>query len=151
MATRPPTASGLDDVVAAETALSDVDGQAGRLVIRGHRVEDLVAEATFEDVCGLMWRGAMPAPADRERMRAALARAREHAFGLLPSLGGALEAADAMEALRAAVAHLRTTGDLQEDAILLTGAIPVFAAAWHRARVALPPVPPDAALTQAAD
>jgi citrate synthase len=151
MATRPPTASGLDDVVAAETALSDVDGQAGRLVIRGHRVEDLVARATFEDVCGLMWQGAMPAAAERERLRVALAGARDHAFGLLPSLGAALEAADAMDALRAGVAHLRTTGSLRDDAVLLTGAIPVFAAAWQRARDAQAPVPPDPALTHAAD
>ncbi len=151
MATRPPTASGLDDVVAAETALSDVDGQAGRLVIRGHRVEDLVASATFEDVCGLMWQGAMPAAAERERLRAALAGARDHAFGLLPSLGAALEATDAMEALRAGVAHLRTTGTLRDDGVLLTGAIPVFAAAWHRARDSQAPVPPDPALTHAAD
>ncbi|PYQ55835.1 MAG: citrate synthase/methylcitrate synthase [Acidobacteria bacterium] len=151
MTTRPPTASGLDDVVAAETALSDVDGQAGRLVIRGHRVEDLVASATFEEVCGLMWQGAMPAPAERERLRVALAGARDHAFGLIPSLGAALEATDAMEALRAAVAHLRTTGNLRDDAVLLTGAIPVFAAAWHRAREARPPVPPDGSLTHAAD
>src|SRR5262249_61610351 len=78
MATRPPTASGLDDVVAAETALSDVDGQAGRLVIRGHRVEDLVASATFEDVCGLMWQGAMPSADERERLRAALPGAPGH-------------------------------------------------------------------------
>lgn len=51
MTMRAPTASGLDHIVAAETALSDVDGQVGRLVIRGHRVEDLVAEArrTQED------------------------------------------------------------------------------------------------------
>ena len=32
--------SGLDDVVVAETVLSDVDGQAGRLVIRGHSLDD---------------------------------------------------------------------------------------------------------------
>src|SRR5262249_48008019 len=144
MATRPPTASGLDDVVAAETELSDVDGQAGRLIIRGHRVEDLVAGATFEDVCGLMWQGALPSASARERLRAALAQARDHAFGLIPSLGAALEARDAMESLRAAVAHLRTTGRLNDDALLLTGAIPVFAAAWHRGHEGHPPVPSDA-------
>ena len=34
--------SGLDDVVAAETVLSDVDGKNGRLIVRGVSLDDLV-------------------------------------------------------------------------------------------------------------
>src|SRR5215813_2572409 len=117
-----PTASGLDDVVAAETVLSDVDGQAGQLVLRGYRVEDLVGRVTFEDVCGLMWNGALPSPGEREAMRAALA------------VGRALAAPDAMEALRAALAGIWATGDPVRDRVSLTGAIPVVAAAWERGR-----------------
>ena len=49
--------SGLDDVVVAETVLSDVDGQAGRLVIRGHSLDDLVDHASFERVVILLWGG----------------------------------------------------------------------------------------------
>jgi citrate synthase len=49
--------SGLDDVVVAETVLSDVDGQAGRLVIRGHSLDDLVDHASFERVVTLLWEG----------------------------------------------------------------------------------------------
>ena len=49
--------SGLDDVVVAETVLSDVDGQAGRLVIRGHSLDELVGHASFECVLGLLWGG----------------------------------------------------------------------------------------------
>lgn len=146
-----PTASGLDDVVAAETELSDVDGQAGRLVIRGHRVEDLAAKATFEDVCALMWDGSLPVPAARETLRGSLARARQHAFQLLPYLGRALEARDPMEALRAAVAEIWTSEDVREDRVLLTGAMPVFAAAWHRASTGDQAIPPDESLSHAAD
>ena len=36
-------AVGLDDVVAAETVLSHVDGQAGRLVLRGFDLEEPVS------------------------------------------------------------------------------------------------------------
>jgi citrate synthase len=36
-------AIGLDDVIAAETALSHVDGEAGRLILRGHDLEELAA------------------------------------------------------------------------------------------------------------
>ena len=145
------TASGLDDVVVAQTALSDVDGQSGRLVIRGHHVECLVAKAAFEDVCGLMWSGWMPSVTEREALREALARARERAFGLLPSLGGVLDAPAAMDALRGALARLWTAGDPYEDGVLLTGAIPVLAAAWHRARMGLPAIAPDVKLSHAAD
>ena len=49
--------NGLDDVVAAETVLSDVDGAAGRLVIRGHAVEELARGATFEDLAALLFDG----------------------------------------------------------------------------------------------
>jgi citrate synthase len=145
------TASGLDDVVAAETLLSDVDGTAGRLVIRGHTVEELVAGSTFEEVAFLVWRGAMPTRKDREALRESLARGREQAFRMLPSLGAAVYMADAMDALRASVAHLVATGDLGADRVQLTAAIPVFAAAWSRAREGMTPVPPDPSLSHAAD
>jgi len=148
---RTPTASGLDDVVAAETVLSDVDGEAGQLVIRGHTVEQLVATSTFEDIVGLMWNGAMPGASEREALRASLARARQDAFRMLPSLGGGLDAPDAMSALRTSVAHLWATGDPREDRIRLTAAIPVFGAAWHRAKAGQPAVKPDATRTHAAD
>src|SRR5262249_52020605 len=98
-----PTASGLDNVVVAETALSDVDGENGRLVIAGHSVEELAEKATFEDVCGLLWNGTLPSGDQRETLRAALGQARQKAFSLLPSLGDALQTPDSMEALRAAV------------------------------------------------
>jgi citrate synthase len=35
-----------------------VDGEQGRLIIRGYPVEELVERATFEDVYALMWEGA---------------------------------------------------------------------------------------------
>src|SRR6185295_18297830 len=124
-----PQASGLDGIIVAETALSDVDGERGMLTIRGYSVEDLVERATFEDACGLMWTGAWPSPAERERLRTALAQARLDAFAMLPALGTALDSSDGMEALRAAVGHLRASDPVQ-DRIRLTGAMAVFATAW---------------------
>jgi citrate synthase len=150
-ATPRATASGLDGVMVADTLLSDVDGERGRLVIRGFDVETLTARATFEDACGLLWSGALPSPAERERLREALALARRQAFDRLPSLGDALAAADAMEALRAGIGHLSASSDASRDQRQLTGAIPVFAAAWARARDGRPPVAPDPSLSHAAD
>ena len=48
---------GLENVVAAETVLSEVDGLAGRLVIRGHSLDDLAGKTRFEDAAHLLWEG----------------------------------------------------------------------------------------------
>ena len=45
---------GLDDVIAAETSLSHVDGEAGRLIIAGHDLEELAGRVTFEDAVALL-------------------------------------------------------------------------------------------------
>ena len=143
-------ASGLDGVVVAETALSDVDGDRGRLIIRGIPVEDLVQRATFEDVCCLMWDGVWPTDVRREAMRSALAAARVEAFAMLPAIGNALETTDGMDALRAAVGHMRVH-DAENDRVRLTGAIPVLAAAWARLQTKSSPVAPRPSLSHAAD
>jgi citrate synthase len=145
-----PKASGLDGVVVAETALSDVDGERGRLVICGYPVEDLAERATFEDACGLMWNTTYPSAGQRDALGAALSDARQQAFAILPSLGGALDSTDGMEALRTAVGHLRA-GEQYADPLRLTAAIPVFAAAWARQRSGQTPVPPQPGLSHAAD
>ncbi|HSY82847.1 MAG TPA: citrate/2-methylcitrate synthase, partial [Gemmatimonadaceae bacterium] len=44
---------GLEDVVAASTRLSRVDGEAGTLILAGYAVEDLASHATFEAVVAL--------------------------------------------------------------------------------------------------
>ncbi|MCC7458365.1 MAG: citrate synthase [Nitrospira sp.] len=129
-------ANGLEGVVVADTALSDVDGERGRLVIRGHDVEALALAHDFEAVCALLWSGALPGAAAHAALRAALGRGRVHAFARLGSLGDALAAADAMDALRAALAHLRA-GEI--------------AAAWARRHAGQASVAPDPSLGHAAD
>src|SRR3984885_8311735 len=51
---------GLADVVAASTALSDIDGRAGRLSYRGYDIHQLAGSATFEEIAYLLQRGAPP-------------------------------------------------------------------------------------------
>jgi len=106
----------LDGVVVAETALSDVDGERGRLVIRGYAVEELVERATFEDVCALLWSGSWPSASERNALGAALAGARAEAFALLPSLDHPLMMPDGMEALRASVGHLPSSDSARDAA-----------------------------------
>ena len=137
------TATGLEGVVVADTRLSDVDGERGRLVIAGHDVESLATRTPFEGVCALLW------GRDEASVREALGRGRARAWPKLGVLGDALEAADGMEALRAAMAHLRAS-EFPDDADV-AGAVAVFASAWARGRAGLPPVAPDAGLGHAED
>jgi citrate synthase len=142
--------SGLEGVVAADTAISHVDGEAGRLVIAGYDAEALAASAGFEEAAARVLT-AGGAPCDGATVRAALGRARLAAWELLPRLGDALAAGDGMDALRASLAHLRSTGDDALDASAAVGAAPVFVAAWGRARRGEAPVAPSADLGHAAD
>ena len=129
--------SGLEGVVAAQTALSHVDGERGELIIAGARVEALAGARRFEEVCALLWR----AP------EVDLGAARVWAATRLPALGEALHHPNGMDALRAAVAQLPES----TDALRVTAATTVFGAAWARRRHGLEPIAPDARLTHAAD
>jgi len=145
--TNQASSSGLDGVVVADTAISEVDGERGRLVIAGDDVERLAETSTFEQAATRVLAAgndsAIP-PIDSAEYRAA-------AWELVPRLGDALELADGMDALRTALGHLRATGDDLADARAAIGAAPVFVAAWSRRRAGHAPVAPDPALGHAAD
>jgi citrate synthase len=146
-----PKGFGLDEVVAADTALSDVDGARGRLVLRGHPLEELAGSASFEATLGLLWEGRLPDAAAERRLRSALGAKRLEAHQELARLGSALKLEEPMAALRAAVATLTNTDDERETALRLTGSIAVFAGAWHRLRSGQPAVVPEPTLSHAAD
>ncbi|HXO40713.1 MAG TPA: citrate/2-methylcitrate synthase, partial [Thermoanaerobaculia bacterium] len=54
------TVAGLDGIVVAETVLSEVDGEAGKLIVRGLPVEALAGEVAFEEVACRLWEGLAP-------------------------------------------------------------------------------------------
>jgi citrate synthase len=135
-------ASGLEGVVVADTALSEVDGERGRLVIAGHDVEELGGRCSFEELCAELW-GSMPGATSAAELRRALGRERVWAFEQLDGLGRALSARDGMDALRGALAQLPDEGSLWELSVRLTAATAVFTAAWWRGREKLPALPPD--------
>ncbi|WP_224248455.1 citrate synthase [Hyalangium gracile] len=143
--------AGLEGVVVAETRLSEVDGEQGRLVIAGSDVESLAGAVSFEEVCARLWApyAKEPLPAS---LQAALGEARVRAFEWLEGLGSALGAEDGMDALRASVAHVSAgAGRELETSLLLTGAVAVFTGAWARRGRGLAPVRPDPKLSHAAD
>jgi citrate synthase len=53
-------ARGLDGVVAAQTRLSHVDGQAGELIIGGYQLKELAGRVSFEEAAHLLWCGGLP-------------------------------------------------------------------------------------------
>lgn len=139
---------GLEGVIACATELSDVDGERGRLVIRGYDVEELAPRVVFEDAFVLLRRAAVPDPEVRARLVAALGAARTRAFARLDRDVLAFE--DAMDALRSAVARIPAQDD-DADAIEIAGTIAVTLAAWVRARRQEAAIAPDPALRQAED
>lgn len=56
----PPIAAGLEGVVAAETRLSAIDGQAGKLTIAGFALEEIASKASFEEMVYLLWHDRLP-------------------------------------------------------------------------------------------
>ncbi|MCA1656180.1 MAG: citrate synthase [Actinobacteria bacterium] len=72
---KPPAASprGLADVVAASTAISDIDGRAGQLSYRGFDIHDLAGEISFEECVHLLQRGSLPSVDELDELRAELA------------------------------------------------------------------------------
>ena len=143
---------GLEGVVVAETRLSEVDGARGRLIIAGSDVEDLSGEVGFEGACLRLW-GEAADEAAVAGLRAELGAARVEAFERLSGLGEALRAPDGMDALRAGVAHCSVHARAGEraQAVALTAATAVYAAAWGWLRLGLGPVAPDARLGHAED
>ena len=139
---------GLEGVVAAETVLSDVDGQAGRLIIRGHSLDEIAGRWTFEEVVALLWSGFFdPLPTD---MRAALGVARVEVAGELVALDPELARRTPVEAMRALTARLADGDDLA-TALRLVAAPAVFTAAAVRAAKGERLMQPDPSLSHAAD
>ena len=139
---------GLEHVVAAETVLSEVDGQAGRLVIRGRAVEELAGHATYEETARLLLDGFFDdLPAD---LAPAIGAARAEVFAHVAALDATLLALTPMEAMRALTARLADGDDLA-TALRLIAAPAVFTAAVVRRQAGQPALAPDPALSHAAD
>ena len=142
-------ASGLDDVVAAETILSDVDGVAGRLVIRGRSLDDL-GTTGFEELVHLLFDGFFPDLPPTAALRDRLGAARVQVFATALPLFDVLAARPAYDAMRAGVALL-PDGDTLDDALRLIAAPAVLLPAVIRVAAGEAALAPDPALGHAAD
>jgi citrate synthase len=142
--------SGLDGVIVADTVMSEVDGEAGRLIVRGHGLQELVAGRGFEGVAALLWSGYGEGGSDEHAVREGLAAARVRAFADVPRLLAATEGLNPVEALRVGLAMLPDS-DPTPHHYLVCGAMPVFLAALLNAHKGLSAIAPDPTLTTAQD
>src|SRR4051812_11416681 len=144
---------GLDNVVAATTRLSQVDGEAGRLTIAGYAAQDLAPHASFEEVAYLLLHGRLPEPDQLLTFANDLAARRElprAAMGVLRE--AASEKTLPMDALRMA-APLLSLGrqeDPLDDAMTAIASFPTIVGAYWRLRNGEQPVGVRADLRHAA-
>jgi citrate synthase len=142
--------AGLEKVVAAETVLSDVQGEAGRLIIRGRSVEELARNATFEQTAHLLWSGFFEEELTEAEFAARLGAARGQAFELLAPELERLARLPEVEALRAALSLVPDGHDL-DAAQLLSAATAVASGNIARLKAGGALVAPDPKAGQSAD
>jgi citrate synthase len=146
---------GLQGVVAAQTRLSRVDGQAGELVIAGYRVDEIAPHAIFEEMVYLLWHDRLPTVEELADFQAELAALRP----LPPVALEALEQAAAkkllvMDALRMAAGLLSLNADPQDAPAASKALVAAFAtivAAYWRLLNGKQPVDPNPELSHAAN
>ncbi len=149
--------TGLEGVIAGETAISTV---TGGLRYRGYPVTELAEKTTFEEVAYLLLYGDLPNPRQLEDFHHRLAAARTLPDALRQLLKAIPPTTPPMDALRSAVSVLAhydpDTADNSHEANVrkaerLLGQIPVAVVAQYRAAKGQPPVAARPELSQAAN
>ena len=99
MTTEAKPKAGLEDVVAASSAICYLDGDRGVLAYFGYDIHDLARAVSFEEVCYLLWHGRLPNRAELGDLQSQLAAARPLSEPIL-RLMNQLPASDGMDMLR---------------------------------------------------
>jgi 2-methylcitrate synthase len=151
---------GLQDIVAAQTSISDIDGKLGKLWYAGYSIDDLAENSTFEEVVFLLHNLRLPAQSELEDITEQMVNDREAGdfiVGLMPTLA---EQASPMSMLRTTVSAAsaydpdgwdNTPEANYRKAIRLVSLMPTFIAYYDRNRRELPPVEPNPKLPHAAN
>jgi len=151
--------AGLEDVVAARSSITSVDGRAGRLFYRGYEIGGLAGIVPFEEVTALLWFGELPTRDEAAAFRARLEAARGLPAPILAFLEGLPRDAHPLDALRTVVSLAATLdpdarlGDREANvrkAIRLMSLVPETVAAWQRIRTGRAPVAAPRAPSHAA-
>ena len=147
---------GLEGVVAAETEISEVDGQGGRLIYRGgYLIGDLYGVAGFEEIASLLWTGRLPDQTELAELKKKLAAGRKMTAGAEAALRAVPRGSDPMDALRTALSAQGCGPGVPkptlEEAIAYTAVLPTIVAAYHRQERGQPWVDPSESLDHSAN
>ena len=143
---------GLRGVVAAQSAIGDVNGEKGILIYQGYNIHDLAEHSTFEEVVFLLWNGRLPKADELAELKERLRRNYEVPAEIIQTMKTFPKDADPMDVLRTAVSSLdfydkNGHGTDREHAVKaavrVTGQIGTIAAAWDRIRNGKEPIAPD--------
>jgi citrate synthase len=157
---RTPQEKGLREVVAAQTRLSDIDGENGRLWYAGYPIEDLAANATYEEVVHLLHRLRLPTRAELDSFGEFMIEQREadkFISDVMPTLA---QQTSPMSMLRTSVSAASaydpdgwdSSPEANErKALRLVARTPTFLAQYHRLRTGQEMVDPHAKLAHAAN
>ena len=142
---------GLEGVVAGTSALSEVNGEEGKLTYRGIDIHDLVAHSTFEETAYLLWYGELPKREQMSELDDQMSCCRDLPAGVTRMILDFPETGEPMMVLRTGVSAMSMYDpggtehhhdvDLSR-AILLTSRVPVIIATFHRARNKQEPIQP---------
>jgi 2-methylcitrate synthase len=149
---------GLEGVVAANSGICWIDGDAGVLAYRGVDIHELAEKSNFEETAYLLWFGRLPGKAELESFRKELADARSLDSKIIDLLRSFPKAATPMEVLRTAVSALSMYDPDENEnghdanvrkSFRLTSQIAMVVAIYDRIRKGQPLVEADRSLSHA--
>jgi citrate synthase len=142
--------SGLDNIMFAETQLSLVDGEAGRLVVRGYDIETISGSLRFSEALHVLWFGRRPTQEEYLALERKLGEKRVNVFAKLAALPDG--PANSMDFLRYALAAWELTdGDIWDQGLTLCAVTAVASAIWYRRHEQKHLLAPDASATHGED
>jgi citrate synthase len=151
---------GLEGIVAANSGICWIDGDAGVLAYRGIDIHELAERSNFEETTYLLWFGKLPRRAELDSFRKRLTEARQLDPKMIDLLRSFPKSATPMEVLRTAVSALSfydpDESDNQHDANVsksfrLTSQIAMLVAAYDRLRKGKTVIEQDPSLSHAAN
>src|SRR5438876_2146986 len=151
--------SGLEDTVATSSEICFLDGDRGVLAYCGYDIHDLARQATFEEVCYLLWHRRLPNRAELGDLQSQLTSARPLPEPVLRMMR-ALPQGNTMDALRTLTSALgHYDSDANDNsaqanyrkAIRLTAQISSLVATLGRVDAGAGPIQPDPVLGHAAN
>ena len=147
----PTTTDGLEDIVATQSRICDLDGQLGKLTYYGVDIHDLAHYSTFEETAYLLWHGALPTRAQLEEVEAQLQANRELPDRVFEIMHLLPRTTPPMDVLRTIVSALSSfdpnPGDKSAEAnyhraIRLTAVLGTIVTSWEHIRNGRKPVAP---------